>query len=49
MTHSITPAIVVTNNSTAIVVSYAPTVTQSRTPEVSHAKANTNVTLEYRP
>jgi hypothetical protein len=49
MTLSITPAMENTNNSTSQAVIYDPSVTTSETPAITNVKANTNLTLEYRP
>lgn len=49
MTKGYTPEIEVTDNSTSILSSYLPTVTKSITPAITNVKANTNLTITYRP
>jgi len=49
MTRSITPEIVVTDNSTDETVTYTPTVTQSQTPAVTNVIASTSLTVTYNP
>jgi hypothetical protein len=49
VTQSITPEIVVTDNSTAFQVVYTPSVTKSVTPPSVSVKASTNITVVYQP